>query len=97
MCAGLLGPELPDNGRAMKLYISLNFIFYPLVVCYQSNFMKIEIQKKNFVTCLYFYTPTAVIFAGLVTHMNTQKPGWYGHASVEVGWYSSYQPTSSEA
>ena len=34
------------------------------------------------------YTPTAIVLARYVTHMNTQSPGGICNASLEVGWYS---------
>ena len=43
------------------------------------------------------YTPTAIMLARYVTHMNTQSPGGIYYASLEVGWYSKYQPTSTKA
>ena len=43
------------------------------------------------------YTPTAIMLARYVTHMNTQSPGGICYASLEVGWYSIYQPTSNKA
>ena len=41
------------------------------------------------------YTPTAIMLTKCVTHMNTQSPGGICYASLEVGWYSRYQPTSN--
>ena len=46
---------------------------------------------------LHSYTPTAIMLARYVTHMNTQSPGGICYASLEVGWYSRYQPTSTKA
>ena len=43
------------------------------------------------------YTPTAIMLARYVTHMNTQFPGGICYSSLEVGWYSIYQPTSTKA
>ena len=40
------------------------------------------------VTCISFliyYTPTAIMLARYVTHMNTQSPGGICYASLEVG------------
>ena len=44
-----------------------------------------------------YYTPTAIMLARYVTNMNTQSPGGICYASLEVGWYSKYQPTSTKA
>ena len=44
-----------------------------------------------------FYTPTVIMLARHVTHMNTVSPGGICYASLEVGWYSRYQPTSTKA
>ena len=38
-----------------------------------------------------------MLAARYVTHMNTQLPGGICYASLEVGWYSTYQPTSTRA
>ena len=43
------------------------------------------------------YTPTAIMLARYVTHMNTQSPGGICYASLEVGWYARNQPTSTKA
>ena len=43
------------------------------------------------------YTPTAIMLARYVTHMNTQSPGGICYASLDVGWYARYQPTSTKA
>ena len=45
----------------------------------------------------YSYTTTAIMLARYVTHMNTQSPCGICYASLEVGWYSRYQPTSTKA
>ena len=42
------------------------------------------------------YTPTVIMLARY-EHMNTQSPGGICYASLEVGWYSKYQPTSTKA
>ena len=49
------------------------------------------------ISCNISYTPTAIMLARYVTHMNTQSPGGICYASLEVGWYSRYQPTSTKA
>ena len=43
------------------------------------------------------YTTTAIMLARYVTHMNTQSRGGTCYASLEVGWHSRYQPTSTKA
>ena len=45
---------------------------------------------------IFIYTPT-VVLAWYVTHMDTQLRGGICYASLEVGWYSTYQPTSTKA
>ena len=47
------------------------------------NFL--QVGTANVLNAIDYYTPTAIMLAKYVTHMNTQLPGGICYASLEVG------------
>ena len=83
------------RGRDNLLIILYQLIkFKPVTVIMETSPYKIDPFKP---VLTFIYTPTAIMLARYVTHMNTQSPGGICYASLEVGWYSRYQPTSTKA
>ena len=70
----------------LSMYICMGQVLF---ICF--------LYRAGNAVCIYLYTPTAIMLARYVTHMNTQSPGGICYASLEVGWYSTYQPTSTKA
>ena len=85
--------EQPDSrfGFRLPIFNASNKEFTSEACCVSSLNLPSKKQICN------AYTPTAIMLARYVTHMNTQSPGGICYASLEVGWYSKYQPTSTKA